>query len=109
MLQYNNELYHYGVQGMRWGVRRYQKKEYGLSKRQLRKRIKNSGDDNVEKVTKEWSSALLGDARYSKLGQQSNKIAKEIIKSEEQDYRNNPGGKLSKRTEDLFKKTFSDR
>lgn len=100
----DGELMHYGVRGMKWGVRRAQKKEYGLSKRQLRKRIKNSRDDNVEKVIEEWSSTLHGNARYAKLGKQSNKIAKEFMESQERDYRNNLDGRLSKRTEDLYKK-----
>lgn len=30
-MEYNNELYHYGKKGMRWGIRRYQNKDGSLT------------------------------------------------------------------------------
>ena len=60
-----NELYHHGVKGQRWGVRRYQNKDGTLtpagkkraaSKRDYSSEIKNMSNDELrKKVAEEWS------------------------------------------------------
>lgn len=39
-MEYNNELYHHGVKGMRWGVRLYQRKDGSLTKLGKKRRAK---------------------------------------------------------------------
>lgn len=49
ILTSNGELYHWGVKGMRWGVRRYQNKDGSLTPRGEKRRAKLEG--KLEKVT----------------------------------------------------------
>lgn len=74
---YNKELYHYGVKGMKWGVRRYQNKDGTLTnagKKRLSKDLKKDFQKNfkstqpykvsntfTDKVTSEVSKVITND------------------------------------------------
>ena len=101
MENYNKELYHYGVPGMRWGRR---KKEYGMSKRQVKKALKKNSSINQDKIKEDYRKELHGNKKWNELGREATKTAKQLIKSESSDYDSDGNYKPSKRTSDLYKK-----
>lgn len=53
--QFNNELYHHGVKGMKWGVRRYQNKDGSYTKRGV-ERFKEA-ESRYDSAKKDFNSA----------------------------------------------------
>ena len=59
MWQYNStsELYHWGIKGMKWGVRRYQNKDGTLTPAGKKRYADDGGSDNAQKQTQSSSPA----------------------------------------------------
>ena len=67
-MMYYNELYHYGVKGMKWGVRRFQNKDGTLTPKGKKRYSGNRGDiekqydpknrDDMNALRKEISTYL---------------------------------------------------
>ncbi len=76
MQQYNyEELYHHGIPGMRWGVRRYQNKDGSLTEAGRRRQAINE-EKQANKIAKLQAKRKVYDARAER------KIAKEDAKQE---------------------------
>lgn len=77
-MEYNNELYHHGIKGMRWGVRRYQNKDGSLTAAGKKRRAKLEGE--LEKLggqKKTGESGSEGTARKKSISEMSNKELQE--------------------------------
>lgn len=59
MWQYNStsELYHWGIKGMKWGVRRYQNKDGTLTPAGKKRYADDGGSDSAQKQTQSSSPA----------------------------------------------------
>ena len=78
---YSNELYHYGVKGMKWGVRRYQNKDGSLTrlgKKTIRKDIEKSKIPQKYKAYRKANEAYYNNA--DKLDKQ-NKLLSEVVRT----------------------------
>lgn len=64
----NNELYHHGIKGMKWGVRRYQKKDGGLTPAGK----KRYSDDHIR--AKELKKKKLSELSNAELKELNNRM-----------------------------------
>lgn len=56
-MEYTNELYHWGIKGMKWGVRRYQNKDGTLTPAGKRRQAKQEYDAEVKAAKAKYKSA----------------------------------------------------
>lgn len=60
----NYELYHHGIRGMKWGVRRYQNADGTLTEAG-KKRLDDYKTKEIDRVVKKWNVDKLADKRDS--------------------------------------------
>lgn len=69
-VEMSDELYHYGIKGQKWGVRRYQNADGSYTKEGLNRRLKESGA----------TPTLTNRSRIKRLGKQQSRVGKRFDK-----------------------------
>lgn len=115
MIYYGKELYHFGIHGMRWGVRRYQNEDGSLTpegKRRYAKEVKKTGSLNLKDVYKNNQYLKKDIDALKKAKQNERKLFDDAEKAENDlyssDARKRVSEKAYKETEKYFKKYEPD-
>lgn len=99
----NNELYHYGVKGMRWGVRRARNTDGAPSKRAARKAIKQRVKELDAANRKRYAETDISKLSTQELRELNNRIREENAYRKEMAPESSMFLKAVKVTEDIIK------
>lgn len=98
----NNELYHFGVKGMRWGVRKSRRSDGAPSKRQSRKAIKKQLNTLDEVRRKRYAETDISKMSTQELRELNNRIREENAYIKEMTPEASSFSKAVKVTEDIL-------
>ena len=96
---YTDELKHYGVLGMKWGVRKYQNKDGSLTEKGKKKYRANESDSSVTKKVKADLSKMTGKEFRQKYQVSNTRYMKRVDKYIDP-YMNSPLAKFGKKKEE---------